>query len=191
MREYNQLHSDLIEAKEAHQQQVKDLKRQIHKLECECNNLQLTSSRNIQKIKELETESATKSKKILELQGKCLKPTVINVGLGKFFCYFAANVDKAIWHYYRSLSYLCLYKIFTAKKRPCFPLRRPVLEAEPMPKARSSSSLPKLSSVEPRIINIISMADHKIHSLSQEVTKLQGDLLLQTDTIETLEKQVY
>jgi len=35
------------------------------------------------------------------------------------------------------------------------------------------------------------MADHKMNCLSQEVTKLQGELLLQTDTIETLEKQVH
>ncbi|XP_024890423.1 centrosomal protein of 135 kDa-like isoform X2 [Temnothorax curvispinosus] len=159
VRECNQLHSDLIETKEAHQKQVKDLKRQIYKLECECNDLQLASSRNIYKIKELEAESAAKSKKILELQGKCLKPTVINVG-------------------------------FAAKKRPSFPLRRPVLEAEPMPKARSSGSLPKLSSVDPKIIDVISMADHKMNCLSQEVTKLRADLLLQTDTIETLEKQL-
>lgn len=93
MRECNQLHSDLIEIKEAHQKQVKDLKRQINKLECECNDLQLASSRNIHKIKELEAESAAKSKKILELQGKCLKPTFINVG--KLLCYSAANVDQA------------------------------------------------------------------------------------------------
>ncbi|XP_077254913.1 uncharacterized protein LOC143893424 isoform X2 [Temnothorax americanus] len=159
VRECNQLHSDLIETKEAHQKQVKDLKRQIYKLECECNDLQLTSSRNIHKIKELEAESAAKSKKILELQGKCLKPTVINVG-------------------------------FAAKKRPSFPLRRPVLEAEPMPKARSNGPLPKLSSVDPKIIDVISMADHKMNCLSQEVTKLRADLLLQTDTVETLEKQL-
>lgn len=95
VRECNQLHSDLIEAKETHQKQVKDLKRQIYKLECECNDLQLASSRNIHKIKELETESAVKSKKILELQGKCLKPTIVNTSLGKLFCYLAANVSKA------------------------------------------------------------------------------------------------
>lgn len=88
MRECNQLHLDLIEAKEAHQRQVKDLKKQINKLECECNDLQLASSRNIHKIKELEAETAGKSKKILELQGKCLKPTVINVGLGKYYYLF-------------------------------------------------------------------------------------------------------
>ncbi|XP_011052549.1 PREDICTED: centrosomal protein of 135 kDa isoform X2 [Acromyrmex echinatior] len=159
VRECNQLYSDAIETKEAHQKQVKDFKRQIYKLECECNDLQLTSSRNIHKIKELEAESAAKSKKILELQGKCLKPTIINVGL-------------------------------TAKKRPCFPLRRPVLETEPMPRTKDNSSLPKLNSVEPKIVDIISMADHKMNCLNQEVTKLREELLLQTDTIETLEKQL-
>ena len=95
VQECNQLYSDVIETKEAHQKQVKDFKRQIYKLECECNDLQLISSRNIHKIKELEAESAAKSKKILELQGKCLKPTIINVGLSKsLFYYFAANVNK-------------------------------------------------------------------------------------------------
>lgn len=146
VRECNQLHSDLIETKEAHQKQVKDLKRQIHKLECECNDLQLASSRNIHKIKELEAESATKSKKILELQGKCLKPTVINVGLA-------------------------------AKKRPCFPLRRPALEAEPMPRAKSSGSLPRLSNVEPKIVDIISMADHKMNCLSQELATKEKEII--------------
>ncbi|KMQ96415.1 centrosomal protein [Lasius niger] len=146
VRECNQLHSDLIEAKEAHQKQIKDFKKQIHKLECECNDLQLASSRNIHKIKELETESAAKSKKILELQGKCLKPTIINVGL-------------------------------SAKKRPCFPLRRPVLEAEPMPRAKSSGSLPKLSSVEPKIIDIVSMADHKMNCLNQELATKEKEII--------------
>jgi len=98
------------------------------------------------------------------------------------------------YYYNQFLNYVIYIftKIFTAaKKRPCFPLRRPILQAGPMPRAKSSSSLPKLSSVEPKIIDIISMADHKMNCLSQEVTKLQGELLLQTDTIETLEKQVY
>ncbi|XP_025989831.1 centrosomal protein of 135 kDa isoform X2 [Solenopsis invicta] len=146
VQECNQLHSDLIEIKEVHQRQVKDLKRQIYKLECECNDLQLASSRNIHKIKELEAESAAKSKKILELQGKCLKPTIINVGLA-------------------------------SKKRPCFPLRRPVLETEPMPRAKSSGSLPKLSSVEPKIVDIISMADHKMNCLSQELTTKEKEII--------------
>ena len=45
--------------------------------------------------------------------------------------------------------------------------------------------------MEPKIIDIISMADHKMNCLNQEVTKLREELLLQTDTIEILEKQVY
>ena len=72
----------MIKEKECHQKQIKDLKKEVYKLERECNDLQLASSRNLHRIKELETESAKKSKKILELQGKCLKPTVSNVGLG-------------------------------------------------------------------------------------------------------------
>lgn len=122
MRECNQLHSDLIETKEAQQRQVKELKRQIHKLECECNDLQLTSSRNIHKIKELETESAAKSRKILELQGKCLKPTVINVGLGKLFCYSVANVDKTsdiIINLYRIFIYISM-KFLQLRSVPAF-----------------------------------------------------------------------
>lgn len=60
-----------------------------------------------------------------------------------------------------------------------------------MPKTRSGGALPKLSSVEPKVIDMINMADHKMSSLSHEITKLRGELLLQTDTVETLEKQVH
>lgn len=84
---------------------------------------------------------------------------------------------------------ISLRNFLAAKKRPCFPLRRPVLETELMPRAKGS--LPKLSSMEPKIIDVINMADHKMNCLSQEVTKLREELLLQTDTIETFEKQVY
>ena len=60
-----------------------------------------------------------------------------------------------------------------------------------MPRTKNNGSLPKLNSMEPKIIDIKSMADHKMNCLNQEVTKLREELLLQTDTIETLEKQVY
>lgn len=82
VQECNQLHLDLIEAKEAYDKQIKSLRKQINELERECDKLQLTSSRNLLKIKELEAESAKKSKKILELQGKCCKPVLNNVTLG-------------------------------------------------------------------------------------------------------------
>lgn len=85
VQECNQLNLDLIETEEAYQKQIKDLKKQVYKLECECNDVQLTSSRNLQKIKDLETESAKKTKKILDLQGKCLKPIISNIGIGKMF----------------------------------------------------------------------------------------------------------
>lgn len=85
VQECNELHLDLMKERDNHQKQNKDFKKDIYKLEHECSDLQLASSRNLHRIKELETESAKKSKRILELQGKCLKPTISNVGLGKSF----------------------------------------------------------------------------------------------------------
>ncbi|KAK9309932.1 hypothetical protein QLX08_000568 [Tetragonisca angustula] len=160
VQECNQLHLDLIKEKECHQKQIKDLKKEVNKLERECNDLQLASSRNLHRIKELEAESAKKSKRILELQGKCLKPTVSNVGLA-------------------------------SKKRPVFPLRRPVIESEPLPKTGNKSTpLPNLSVVEPKIVDLLSMADHKMNCLSHEVTKLKGELSLQTDNVQILKSQL-
>lgn len=160
VQECNQLHLDLIETEEEYQKQIKDLKKQVYKLECECNDLQLASSRNLQKIKDLEIESAKKSKKILDLQGKCLKPIISNVGIGN-------------------------------KKRPCYPLRRPVLEAEPLPKIGSSkSTLPSVHALEPKILDLLSMADHKMSCLTHEVTKLREELSLQTDNVYILQDQL-
>ncbi|XP_061932659.1 centrosomal protein of 135 kDa isoform X2 [Apis cerana] len=147
VQECNQLHSDLIKEKESHQKQIKDLKKEIYKLERECNDLQLSSSRNLHRIKELETESAKKSKRILELQGKCLKPTISNVGLA-------------------------------SKKRSVFPLRRPVIESEPLPKTGIKfTPLPNLSIVEPKIIDLLNMADHKMNCLSHELTTKEKEIL--------------
>ncbi|XP_043584009.1 centrosomal protein of 135 kDa-like isoform X1 [Bombus pyrosoma] len=160
VQECNQLHLDLIKEKECHQKQIKDLKKEIYKLERECNDLQLASSRNLHRIKELEAVSAKKSKRILELQGKCLKPSVSNVGL-------------------------------VSKKRPVFPLRRPVIESEPLPKTGVKvTPLPNLSVAEPKIVDLLSMADHKMNCLSHEVTKLKGDLSLQIDNVQTLKSQL-
>ncbi|XP_017758921.1 PREDICTED: centrosomal protein of 135 kDa-like [Eufriesea mexicana] len=160
VQECNQLHLDLIKEKENHQKQIKDSKKEIYKLERECNDLQLASSRNLHRIKELEIESANKSKRILELQGKCLKPIISNVGLA-------------------------------SKKRPIFPLRRPVIESEPLPKTGiKSTPLPNLSTVEPKIIDLLSMADHKMNCLSHEVTKFKGELSLQIDNVQTLKSQL-
>ncbi|XP_076626064.1 uncharacterized protein LOC143344162 isoform X1 [Colletes latitarsis] len=160
VQECNQLHTDLIKAKECHQKQIRDLKKEIHKLERECNDLQLASSHNLHRIKELETESSKKSKKILELQGKCLKPIISNVGLA-------------------------------SKKRSCYPLRRPVLESEPLPKTGDkTNTLPTLSTVEPKVVDLLSMADHKMNCLTHEVTKLKGELSTQTDNVQTLKSQL-
>ncbi|XP_015438396.1 PREDICTED: centrosomal protein of 135 kDa-like [Dufourea novaeangliae] len=160
IQECNQLHLDLIKAKESHQKQIKEFKKEIQKLERECNDLQLASSRNLHRIKELETESSRKSKKISELQGKCLKPKISNVGLA-------------------------------SKKRPCYPLRRPIVESDLPPKiVAKTPSIPNLSTVDPKVIDLISMADHKMNCLTHEVTKLKGEFSLQTENVQTLNSQV-
>ncbi|XP_026666533.1 centrosomal protein of 135 kDa [Ceratina calcarata] len=77
-----------------------------------------------------------------------------------------------------------------SKKRPVFPLRRPVLESEPLPRIGAKTPLPNLSTVEPKIVDLLSMADHKLNCLTHEVTKLNGDLSLQIDNVEILKNQL-
>jgi centrosomal protein CEP135 len=57
------------------------LELQVRKLESEKSDLQFLSSKHIAKIKTIEQESAQKTRKILELQGK-YAPTIIS-GTGK------------------------------------------------------------------------------------------------------------
>ncbi|XP_066590884.1 centrosomal protein of 135 kDa isoform X2 [Prorops nasuta] len=146
VRECNDLHEHLIAIKETHDQQVRDLKKQIKKLENECSGFQLASSRNLKKIKELEIETSKKSKKILELQGKCSKPHLTNPGL--------AN-KKRNCHPLR---------------RPaleCEPLPKP---------SNSSPSLPSLKAVEPKTFDLLNMADHKMNCLSYEAATKEKEI---------------
>lgn len=79
-----------------------------------------------------------------------------------------------------------------SKKRSVFPLRRPVIESEPLPKTGIKfTPLPNLSTVEPKIIDLLNMADHKMNCLSHEVTNLKEELSLQNDNIQILKSQVY
>lgn len=98
VQECNKIHLELIELKETHQKQINDYKKKIRKLESELSDLQLSFSKNLQRIKQLETESANKSKKILELQGKCCKPIVNNVNLGKCTLKIFNYSDRIIYH---------------------------------------------------------------------------------------------
>lgn len=162
IKECNQLHSDLIESKEINLKQTKELKRKINRLESECNDLQLASSRNLKRIKDLELESSNKSKRIQELLGKCCKPTISNAGLAvkRRNCF--------------------------PLRRPVFsgePLPGDVL--------KGSSSLPSLSKTNPEAINLIGMADRKINSLNHEVNKLREDVAMQEENVHTLQSQVF
>ncbi|XP_046487529.1 centrosomal protein of 135 kDa isoform X1 [Neodiprion pinetum] len=160
VQECNELHLKLLDTNESHQKQIKELKKQVRKLEIDNSDLQLVSSRNNKKIKDLEAESAGKSAKILELQGKCCKPVISNTNLA-------------------------------TKKRACYPLRRPTLEADPLPRTGSSSTtLPSSRHVEPHVFDLLEMADHRMNCLNREVTKLKGDLSIQNEKIHTLKLQL-
>lgn len=160
VQENNDLNVELMREKESHQKELFELKKRLRRVEAEHGDLQLSSSRNLQRIKELEAESANKSKKILELQGKCCKPVVSNVSLA-------------------------------AKKRTCYPLRRPLLECETLPKTKTSSiSLQSARQVEPFVVDFVAMADLRMNCLNYEVTQLKEKLTLQTDNINTLDIQL-
>ncbi|KAF7998336.1 hypothetical protein HCN44_009734 [Aphidius gifuensis] len=166
LKECNQLHSDIIESKQIHLKQTKEFKKKINKLESECNDLQLASSRNLKRIKDLEFESSNKSKRIQELLGKCCKPTISNVGI-------------------------------SVKRKNCYPLRKPVFTGEALPgellkgpSISTSTSLPSISQLNKDTINIVNMADRKIMSLNQEVTKLRGEVSIHEETNHTLQTQL-
>lgn len=87
---------------------------------------------------------------------------------------------------------LILFIVLASKKRPVFPLRRPVIEGEPLPKTGAKSNpLPNLSIVDPKVVDLLSMADHKMNCLSHEVTKLKEELSLENDNVQTLKCQVH
>ena len=83
VQECNQLHLELIEAKEENHRLSAEYKKKTRRLESELSDLQSSFVKNLQRIKHLETESAEKSKRILELTGKCCKPSVSNANLGE------------------------------------------------------------------------------------------------------------
>ncbi|KAH0554612.1 hypothetical protein KQX54_011905 [Cotesia glomerata] len=157
--ECNRLHEELLQCKESNLKVTKDLKKKIQRLESETADLQLAASRNLKRIKDLEVESANKSKRIQELLGKCCKPTVSNT-LGN-------------------------------KKRTVFPLRKPVLEADPLPvDASDNNRYINLSKVDQRSVDLVAMGDRKISSLTHELTKLKNELSQQKDNIVLYREQL-
>ncbi|KAL7292374.1 hypothetical protein TKK_0013972 [Trichogramma kaykai] len=164
VQECNQLHLELIEAKEENQKLSNDFKKKIRRLECELSDLQASFVKNLQRIKQLETESAEKSKKILELTGKCCKPSVSNANLAD-------------------------------RKKSVYPLRRPVLHADPLPpspKKSINSSCTTFTSnkVEPYMVDFVSMADRRINDMTKQVSDLKEELYDNSEIIESLKSKL-
>lgn len=83
MQECNQVHLELIKAKEENLRQSYEYRKRIRKLENEQCNLQKSLSRSLQRIRQLDIEVSNKTRKITELLGKCKKSNFNNVNFGK------------------------------------------------------------------------------------------------------------
>lgn len=85
-----------------------------------------------------------------------------------------------------------IYLFTASKKRSAYPLRKPVLESEPLQtEINGVIQYPNLTKINPQIVDLVSMADRKISSLNHEIIKLKDELSQQTDNVDTLKTQVY
>lgn len=96
VQECNQVHLELIRAKEENLRQSYEYKKYVRKLESEQCNLQKSLSRSLQRIRQLEIEASNKTRKITELLGKCKKPNFNHVNFGKLKIHFKLTFCKKI-----------------------------------------------------------------------------------------------
>ncbi|KAJ8668217.1 hypothetical protein QAD02_009880 [Eretmocerus hayati] len=160
VQECNQLHLELIEAKETIQKQSNDYKRRIRKLESELSGLQLSYSKSIQRLKLLEKESSEKSKKTSGSIGKCSKS-------------ISNNVNKANK---RCSSYPLRRSVSEAEPLPTTTI--------------SSSTSFDPRKVELHDNGFVSKSEQRISDLIREVDHLKEDLCLSNENIESLKSQL-
>ncbi|XP_072920724.1 centrosomal protein of 135 kDa isoform X3 [Hemitrygon akajei] len=80
VQENNKLHQELLRLKEESDQQIKDLKYSIRKLEHDTADLKFLNNQYVHKVRSLEKESKAKTEKILHLQEKNLQAVVQTPG---------------------------------------------------------------------------------------------------------------
>ncbi|XP_033216030.1 centrosomal protein of 135 kDa isoform X2 [Belonocnema kinseyi] len=146
VQENKELHFELLREKQAHQKQLADLKKSLRKIELERSDLHLASSRNLQRIKDIESQSANKSKKILELQGKCSKPVINNACLA---------TKKRTCNPLRRL----------VSESDSLPRTK-----------SSSVSLPTAKKVDPQVVDSVAMADHRMNCLNRELALKEKEI---------------
>lgn len=80
VQENNKLHQELLRLKEESDQQIKDLKYTIRKLEHDTADLKFLNNQYVHKVRSLEKESKAKTEKIQQLQEKNLQAVVQTPG---------------------------------------------------------------------------------------------------------------
>lgn len=65
-----------------------------------------------------------------------------------------------------------------------------MLEADPVPTTKTTTTTFSKKKVEPYVVDFVSMADRRISSLNNELTKSKEDLFLSNEYSETLKSQV-
>ncbi|XP_023247970.1 centrosomal protein of 135 kDa [Copidosoma floridanum] len=155
VQECNETHLKLLEAREALVKQSNEHKKKVRKLESELSDLQMSYSKNFERIKMLEKESANKSKRISELMGRYTKPITKNPSLA-------------------------------TKKRPTFPLKKSDRETDFFSEKLAFNK----KNVEPCVVDFIDMADRRIRTLTNEISKLKEESFLSNEYSETLKLQL-
>lgn len=80
VRENNELHLDLLKLKEGSDQQIRDLKATVRKLEHDTADLKFLNNQYVHKVRSLEKDSKAKTEKIQQLQEKNLQAVVQTPG---------------------------------------------------------------------------------------------------------------
>lgn len=70
VKENNDLHMEVIKIREEFEQQIKDIKTKMSRVEHENSDLRFLNTQYLHKLRAVEKESKDKTKKILELQEK-------------------------------------------------------------------------------------------------------------------------
>ncbi|KDR21241.1 centrosomal protein of 135 kDa isoform X2 [Zootermopsis nevadensis] len=161
VKECNDLHMKLLHQTEDSDKKQKDLKLRVRKLESDNSDLQFLSSQHIARIKALEQESAQKTRKIQQLQGKSA-PTNISGPGGK-------------------------KKVFATKPQTTFELDPQLkLGKSCQEEQRNVSSQAK----SPYTSDMMELAEQRISNLTQRIDILEEEKMQQSEIIASFKNQL-
>ncbi|XP_066998908.2 centrosomal protein of 135 kDa [Anabrus simplex] len=161
VRECNELHLKTLQLAEEAEKTQKELKFRIRKLESENSDLLFLNSKFVAQVKELENESADKSRKIVNLQSKNLQTSVTTQG-GK--------------------------KKSLPTRQPTLEIDDPLTPSRPW-KERYWSVRSQVK--DPYIANMVEICDQRTTCLAREISRLREENRQQSDIICSLKTQLH